>query len=241
MEAFDDWSNSTLQHFPPRLLHAVHSVEMIITWLVLFQTSTKPSSIWSFNFVPVFLMKYSLFLINNFFLPTRMSLAMEPFSDFLLLLTLLFWSKNSWMTRRLIACLKPESVDSRLKLFLRVTFYFLLAVFRTWSVYDAVDRYGTDAVSLWISCMILFEFTSFITFLKTKNSRKFLASLSPSVVVATVVAQQPNFRAIVVVYFFHRQVVSVLFRTKIIPKSIPDEARARQPHRNRPKKITKTT
>jgi hypothetical protein len=238
-EIFANWTDSLLLCFPPRLLHAVHSVEMIITWLIVFQVSA--TKIWRFNFFPVFLLKYSLFLLNNFFLPTHITFSMETYSDFLLLLLVLFWSQTTLVTRQIITYLKPESVDSNFKLIIRVIFYFLLSVFRTWSFFGAIDRYRTDMVSLWISCIILLEFTSFMTFYKTRNWSKFSASLYPSLIVATLVATAPDLRAVAPVFFFYRHVFQVIRGTRVVPKSIPSEGQARQPHQPRPKKTSKSS
>ena len=241
LAVFTDWTDSVLVRFPPRLLHAVHSVEMILTWLIVFQASTNPKSVWKFNFAPVFVLKYSLFLINNFLLPSRVPFSIEPYSDFLILLAVLFWSQKTILVNRLIACLKNESVDSRLKFLFRLSFYFLLFLFRTASVFAAVQRYLFDPISLWISCMILFEFTSLIIYLKRRNFAKFYPLLTSSIIIASIVAIAPHYRVIVIPFFFYRHVVNIIRNVKIVRKSIPVEGRPRQPHRQRPKRTTRTS
>lgn len=214
-------------YFSPRLLHAVHSVEMIVAWLLVFQSKRN------FNFLPIFLIKYGLFLINNFFLPISIPLSTEIYSDFLLLLIGLFWFRP----HRLLSTLKSDSVESYSTLFFRVIFYSIFSIFRSWSICLAVERYETDSVSLGLSCLILLEFSSLVFLFKTREFTKFFNSFVLSVILSTVVTLLPQYaQFITLAYFVYRHVVCLVWRTRVVRKSIPQEARGRRPHRNTSKK-----
>ena len=202
--------SSLTSYFPPRLLHAVHSIELISSWLLVFQARRN------FNFLAIFLTKFGLFLINNLFLPISIPLNNEIFSDFLLLLLSLFWFRPT----RLISVLKSDSFASYPTLFLRLFFYSLFALFRTWSICLAVERYKTDAASLWVSCLVLLEFSSLVFLFKTRDFRKFSSSLIQSILLSTLVtALHDQAEIVALTYFIYRHVVSLVVQKSTLGRT----------------------
>ena len=237
-----DITNSTLliaSEFSPRLLNSVHSLAMILVWLINFQSQLSPRSVWKYNFAPVFVLKYSFFLINNSLLAFPIGFNTDYFRDFLILLSVLFWCQNLNIVRKLIMWFKSDTLDSFWKLIFKIIFHFLFALFRIKSLFTAFDLYySTDKLSLIISWIVLLEFTSIMILWKNKDTRKFFSSFVSSAMVAIATAVNPQLSSAVIFLILYRHIYSVIRQSKVVPKSIPNEGRARQPHLQRPKKTS---
>jgi hypothetical protein len=121
---------------PLRILQLVHSIEMIVVGI-----SMKEGE-WYKKYIPIFIMKYNYFLINNIFLPKEMALNVATYYDFIAILLVMLWIKP---VHKILASVLKTSTRSTL--LFRAGFYTLFAMCRFQSINSALERYTGDIVS----------------------------------------------------------------------------------------------
>jgi hypothetical protein len=152
---------------------------------------------WYKKYIPIFIMKYNYFLINNIFLPKEMALNVATYYDFIAILLVMLWIKP---VHKILASVLKTSTRSTL--LFRAGFYTLFAMCRFQSINSALERYTGEPFNQVISCLVILEFNSI--FFSVISYKQKIFKLLTSSTVAIIASLYPEARIVVLLYLLWR-------------------------------------